>query len=208
MLLNLMFYHSSVLLRKNRAPLSAGFSMVELLVSIGIVVLVLSIVVTRQQSFNGSVLLRGQAYEIALAMREVQLGAISSVSDGGGEFRSVQGVYFNESDNQQYRQFRDADGNQFRNSDNSEDFGFSGIIDSRFEIRSIEPSTIGTDLSIVFERPNFDAVFVSDASGTIEDEQFVLITIGLQGGSGAVCGQDIRQIEVRSTGQIAVVECP
>jgi len=186
--------------------------MVELLVSIGIVVLVLSIVVVRQQGFNGAVLLRGQAYEIALAMREVQLGAISAVSDGTGEFRASQGVYFDIANNQEYRLFRDTatgpDNNNFY--DTGEDIGFSGLLDARFEIRGIEPSSIGNQLAVVFQRPNFDAVFVTNDSGNasaISGEQAILITIGLRGGTGALCGQDTRQIEVRSTGQIAVLEC-
>ena len=185
--------------------------MVELLVSIGIVVLVLSIVVVRQQGFNGAVLLRGQAYEIALAMREVQLGAISAVSDGSGDFRAAQGIYFNitsPGNNQEYKLFRDANDNQFYTP--GEDIGFSGLLDARFEIRGIEPNIIGNQLAVVFQRPNFDAVFVTNDSGNasaISSEQVVLITIGLRGGTGTVCGQDTRQIEVRSTGQIAVLEC-
>jgi len=182
--------------------------MVELLVSIGIVVLVLSIVVVRQQGFNSAVLLRGQAYEIALAMREVQLGAISAVSDGTGEFRVSQGVYFDTANNQEYRLFRDANDNQFYTP--GEDIGFSGLLDARFVIRGIEPSSIGNQLAVVFQRPNFDAVFVTNNSGNasaISSEQAILITIGLRGGTGTVCGQDTRQIEVRSTGQIAVLEC-
>lgn len=206
MLLNLMSYRSSAPSKQVSLPRAAGFSMVELLVSIGIVVLVLSIVVTRQNAFNGAVLLRSQAYEIALAMREVQLGAISSVSDGQGVFRSVQGIHFDLANDQQYRVFRDADGNRFW--DIGEDVGFSGILDPRFVVRSIEPNTIGDDLSIVFERPNFDADFVTDATGTVAPDSAVLITIGLRGAAGSVCGQDIRQIEVRSTGQITVLECP
>ncbi len=188
--------------------------MVELMVSIGIVVLVLSVVVTRQQAFNGAVLLRSQAYEIALAMREIQLGAISSASDGSGEFRAVQGVYFNEGENQQYRLFRDttlaADPNNNNFWDPGEDIGFSGLLDPRFEIRSIEPNSIGSELSIVFQRPNFDAVFVRNRNnnpGSISNVPVVLITIGLRGGSGTVCGEDIRQIEVSSAGQISVLEC-
>jgi len=187
--------------------------MVELLVSIGIVVLVLSIVVVRQQGFNSAVLLRGQAYEIALAMREVQLGAISAVSDGSGDFRAAQGIYFNITSpgtNQEYKLFRDANDNQFYTP--GEDIGFSGLLDARFEIRGITLSggTSVNEFAILFQRPNFDAVFVTDGSGTagaISGEQAVLITIGLRGQSGTVCGQDTRQIEVRSTGQIAVLEC-
>ena len=202
-----MFYRSSVLSKKthNRIPLNAGFSMVELLVSIGIIVLVLSVVVTRQNAFNGAVLLRSQAYEIALAMREIQLGAISAASDGSGEFRSVQGIYFDEGDNQQYRLFRDANGNNFWND--TEDIGISGLFDPRFELREIEPISIGNDLSIVFQRPNFDAKFVTDNSGSVAAVSSVTLTIGLRGGGNGICGEDTRQIQVTSAGQISVLEC-
>jgi type II secretory pathway pseudopilin PulG len=203
-----MFYRSLVLFKKklNRIPGNAGFSMVELLVSIGIIVLVLSVVVTNQRSFNSAVLLRGQAYEIALAMREVQLGAISSVSDGTGVFRSVQGVHFNKADNQKYRVFRDSSGNKFWNS--GEDFGFSGLFDPRFELRRIEYGVSEVDqLSIVFERPNFDAIFVTNEAGNTLTEQSVDIVIGLRGGETDVCGEDVRTIQITSAGQISVLEC-
>jgi type II secretory pathway pseudopilin PulG len=203
-----MFYRSLVFFKKtpNSNPMNAGFSMVELLVSIGIIVLVLSVVVTNQRSFNSAVLLRGQAYEIALAMREVQLGAISSVSDGTGVFRSVQGVYFNTADNQKYRVFRDSNDNNFWNS--GEDFGFSGLFDPRFELRRIEYGTNEVNqLSIVFKRPNFDAIFVTNEAGNILTEQSVDIVIGLRGGGTDVCGEDIRTIRITSAGQISVLEC-
>lgn len=212
MLYTLMFYLSSVSPRETRLPTTSGFSLVELLVSIGIVVMVLSLVVANQQAFNSAVLLRGQAYEIALAIREVQLGAVSAVSDGGGEFRSTQGIYFNLGDsNQKYRLFRDGTGSTNQFWDSGEDIGFSGLLDNRFEVRSFEmpPGTTysSNQLAITFERPNFDALFVVDSAGTIVDQQAVIITIGVRGSSGAVCGEDIRQIEVRSTGQITVLEC-
>jgi hypothetical protein len=169
-------------------------------------VLVLSVVVTNQRSFNSAVLLRGQAYEIALAMREVQLGAISSVSDGTGVFRSVQGMHFDTADNQKYRVFRDSDDNNFWNS--GEDFGFSGLFDPRFELRRIEYGTSEVNqLSIVFVRPNFDAIFVTNEAGNILTEQSVDIVIGLRGGGTDVCGEDIRTIQITSAGQISVLEC-
>jgi len=205
-----MFYRSLVLAKHTRRPQALGFSMVELLVSIGIVVLVLSIVVTRQQAFNSAVLLRSQVYDIALAMREVQLGAISAVSDGGGEFRAVQGIQFDISaDSQSYRLFRDTVVNN-RYYDVGEDIGFAGSLDPRFEVRSIEPSSVGNALAIVFERPNFDALFITNSSGNasaISNEPVVTITVGLRDSTGVVCGQDVRQIQVRATGQIAVLEC-
>ncbi len=62
-----------------------GFGLIELLVSISLMVLVLAIVLVQQTAFNGSVLLRSQAFEIALQIREVQLNAVSvaAATDAG-----------------------------------------------------------------------------------------------------------------------------
>lgn len=203
-----MLYRSSVSFKQPVVKKqSAGFSIIELIVSISILILVLSIVFTQQGAFNSAVLLRSQTYDIALAMRELQLGAVSATSDGSGNYRSVQGFYVNTGaiGKDRYRVFKDADGDFFY--DTNEDFGFSGLLDPRFEIRGLSPSTIGSGLSIVFERPNFDANFYTSA-GTRLDIPAVLITIGLRDGVGTACGADIREIEITSSGQIAVLECP
>lgn len=188
-------------------PFGGGFSVIELIVSISILVLVLGIVVVNQGAFNSSVLLRSQAYEVALAMREIQLSAVSAASDGSGQFRSVQGVYFNTTSNQndRYTSFRDADDDYFY--DTAEQFGLPGVLDGRFEIRDLSPSGLGSAVSVVFERPNFDARFYTSANTDL-DVPVITITIGLRGGSGTTCGTDIREIEITASGQIAVLECP
>ena len=58
-----------------------AFTLVELLVSIAIIGILTSIVTLRYQSFDGTVLLKSAAYDIALALREVQVKA-SSISRG------------------------------------------------------------------------------------------------------------------------------
>lgn len=187
---------------------TAGFSLVELLVSIGIVVLVMAIVITRQDGFNGAVLLRSQAYEIALAVREAQLSAVSAQSDGNGNFRSVIGVYFNTDVSDRYVLFIDANNNNFY--DNGEAFGAYGLLDPRFEIKDIRPSTgvlgAGNDMSVIYERPNFDAHFF-DAPSSERAINSIAVDIGFSGGTGSVCGVDIRTIEITQTGLIYVVEC-
>ena len=198
--------HFSASSNHRPTPKGAGFSLVELMVSIGIVVLVLSIVVTRQQSFNGAVLLRSQAYELALAIREIQQSALSAVSDGSGEFREAQGVMFREGEDNRFRLFRDQDGNGFYS--NGEDIGAPAVLDPRFEIRSIELGLSNSDdLAVVFRRPNFDALFFTGPNSQNITATQAIITIGLRGGSGTVCGEDIRQIGIKNTGQISVIEC-
>lgn len=184
--------------------------MIELLVTISIVVLVLSITLTRQSSFNSAVLLRSEAFDIALAIREIQLGAVSATSDGSGEFRSTLGVYFSTDtdDQNRYILFRDSVGGSNDNNryDDGEAIGGTGIIDPRFEISAIDlDGTSVNNLSVIFNRPNFDAQFYG-SSGLI-NEPFAQIELRLRGTTGGVCATDWRRIEVTRAGQISVVNC-
>ena len=180
----------------------AGFGLVELMVSIGIMLLVTTIILTRHTAFNGTVLLRSQAYEIALQLREIQLSAVSSQSVNG-DYRARLGVYFNSTAtlNRTYRTFNDADQNGY---EASEEFGQQGFLDSRFEIREIRRnngSVITEGVSIVFQRPNFDAKFYGTA-GEIPASSIILevARVGQTGDTPDV----MRTIEITATGQIAV----
>lgn len=205
-----MFWIFSALRNPQRTKVpTAGFSLVELLISISIMVIVASIILTRQTAFNGSVLLRGQAYEVALQAREVQLNAVSA-SGNTGTFRSVQGLHFNSDStlNNQYRIFVDnASGINAGFYDPGEEFGRQGILDPRFEIREVRVvsasgDTInGTEVSVVFVRPNFDARFF-DIDGEL-DASSLEIDIARRDVVGT--GIDVvRTLEITSTGQIAV----
>jgi prepilin-type N-terminal cleavage/methylation domain-containing protein len=189
---------------------SRGFGMVELLVSISIMTIVSAIILARQNSFNGAVLLRSEAYEIALRIREVQLSAVSAINRGSGsdDFRSVLGVYFSSEDgrNETYPVFRDS--NVSPNNDyfyqTEERFGEQGRIDQRFEIREIRVGgSVETDVSVVFERPNFDASFFT-SSGNEANVDSVEIDISPKGDTGTG-NANVRTIEVTSTGQIGVI---
>jgi len=183
---------------------AAGFGIIELLVSISIMIIISSVILVQQSSFNGAVLLRGQAYEIALAAREVQLNAVS-INDVTGDFRSLLGLHFDLNNNQEYKIFRDADNDGFY--DSSEVFGRQGNLDGRFEIREIRVNqNVGgevprTPVSVVFERPNFDARFFG-STGEINASS-IEIDVAKKGVPTSV-DNPVRTLEITSTGQITV----
>jgi prepilin-type N-terminal cleavage/methylation domain-containing protein len=200
-----MFWNYLVSLNKNKKTSQpnwqGGFGLIELMVSISIMAIVAAIILIQQSSFNSAILLRSQAYEVALQLRDIQLSAVSASSNGSGAFKSVLGAYFN-SDNAhdgQYSIFRDTDSDGFY--DAGEAFGIQGILDKRFEIKEIRTAggAIEPDISIVFTRPNFDARFFTDP-GTEAHVPSVEIDIVRR---GDVSGLK-RTVEVTSTGQIAV----
>jgi hypothetical protein len=162
------------------------------------------------------VLLRSEAFDIALAIREVQLGAVSATSDGLGDFRAIQGVYIDiresEGNPGQYILFRDsaAGGDSNNVYDDGENLGALGFIDPRFEITEMQlvggPGSQDR-LSIVFERPNFDAIFYAGNSLLSLTTTAARIRLGLVGATSDNCGDDYRDIEITSAGQITVVNC-
>jgi len=172
----------------------------------------MAIVMVQHSAFNGAVLLRSQTFEVALLIREVQLSAVSvaaaSDADASETFRSVYGVHFStESNNQLFSIFRDGDDDSYY--DIGEAFGAQGILDERFEIREVRTvsggvATVQANLSVVFQRPNFDArFFTSTAEVTADSVQIDVARKDIvDTGQGGV----IRTIEVSSAGQISVLE--
>jgi type II secretory pathway pseudopilin PulG len=184
-----------------------GFGLVELMVSISVMVLVTSVILVKHDSYNGATLLRSQAYAIALQLREVQLLSISATEAGSG-FRNVYGLHFSTSTTDTYFIFRDADvPNNYYFDAVSEKFGKQGTLDPSFEIdaiRLIGTGAIEDELSITFERPNFDAKFyTAPNTPALSSVSGVEIDVRTAGTTGTGNGK-IRTIEITKTGQITV----
>lgn len=183
----------------------AGFGLVELLVSIGIALLIMTVVMAKHSSSNSAVLLRSQAYEVALTAREIQLSAVSATGDAGS-FRSAYGVYFNTATPNYYYSFRDdASANNFFTS--GEEIGQRNNLDPRFEIGDIRLVTglvensigAGADVAIIFERPNFDARFFTAPNTEVNSSvNAIEIDVRISGTN------EVRTVEISRTGQIIV----
>lgn len=189
------------------AKLQAGFGLVELLISISIMVLITSVVIARQDAFNSSTVLRNQAYEIALDVRGVQLQAVSAskLNDPSvvNSFRNVYGLYFAGGSNT-YRIFQDAGtpGNNWYSA--NEEYGKQGYLDKRFEISEVRTmidaaGTPADDVTVMFQRPNFDARFFTAANSPVDaDVTGIEIDVRVRGGTLT------RTVEISKAGQITV----
>lgn len=205
---------SSLFFNHSKKPSTElGFSLIELMVSIGIMVIVMSVIMVRQTSFNGAVLLRSQAYEIALTLRELQLSAVSAYGDAGSFRGELYGAHFRVGDDYDgaFQIFKDDD-TPADGYDVNEEFGEQGSLDPRFRISAIEldnGSTIN-ELSIMFQRPNFDALFYNIAGENLADPaaaspvRTVQLVIERRGSDG-VGREAVRKISITSAGQIAVL---
>ena len=184
-----------------------GFSLIELMVTITIVVLVTGIVLFRYSSFNSAVLLNSQAYFVAFDLREAQSLAIS-VRGRGDEFREEYGIYFDISTPNRYLLFQDEGGLSLPQYDEGEEINAPYVIDPRFTIVDLcaTPSGTGVEscyseggpatISVSFARPDFDAVMYGEGIGELSSAKIVL---------GVSNDDSFRKVvEVTSAGQIAV----
>lgn len=188
---------------KNRKVPTAGFTVVELMVTLGIVVLVTGIIMIRYSSFNSSVLLSSQAYLTAFDIREAQSLAVS-VRGNQSEFREEYGLYFNMVNPREYLLFQDDDSNGDQDPVRyhaDEELGAAYRIDSRFEILDICASNGGSqtcslsNIAISFKRPDFDASFYSSDMGGIDSIELVI---------GSEDSSITRSVVVYASGQISV----
>jgi prepilin-type N-terminal cleavage/methylation domain-containing protein len=200
--------HDPIAVRTLAASQRSGFGLIELMVSISVIVVVTSVILAKHSSYNGASLLRSQAYELALTIRELQLFAVSSTRDTTG-FYNVYGLVLSTTTPNRFVIFRDSDGDYYYDA-STEEFGPQGVIDSRYEISRIEYIGTGTDAggvnstAVVFERPNFDALLYKSAGTEVDPGvQGVEIDIRLKGTTGTG-PNEVRTIEITRAGQIAV----
>lgn len=177
-----------------------GFSLIEVLITSAIIGIVTAIVVVRYGAFNSSVLLRNQAYEVALAIREAQVYSVS-VRGEGGNFRDAYGIHIENLPTQQYILFVDADDDGEYDADEEVD---TFTVDSRFEISEVCLGTVsapgcGKDsMTVTFKRPDFDAnMRSSPAAGSLANRGAITL-------EPASRGSGTRTILIQSTGLISV----
>jgi prepilin-type N-terminal cleavage/methylation domain-containing protein len=85
----------------SRHSLNKGFTLTELVVSIGIMLIIMGIVLTNQSSYSQSMLLSNETSSIALALRQAQVYGISvkEVAPGSDEFTAGYGLAFDTTSN-------------------------------------------------------------------------------------------------------------
>lgn len=198
---------------------AAGFGLVELLVSISIMILVTTVVLANHSTFTSSSLLRTQAYDVALRVREVQMAAVSSQSGTGNNFRAVNGIQFSVGalsatapvDKGRYRAFTTtADIANSSWTSSIAQLGAVGVLDSRFEFGPI--TTVASDgtvmnhtvgLYITFVRPNFDARYFRGGNGVELSANTVAARIGIRP-RGSNADPAPRYVVISRNGQVTV----
>lgn len=90
------------------ASSSCGFSLIELLVVTGIIVILSSVLLANNSRFGGTITLQNLAYDIALSIRQAQVYGIAVQRYGAANFGAGYGMHFNTATPATYYFFADA----------------------------------------------------------------------------------------------------
>ncbi|MEI6042006.1 MAG: prepilin-type N-terminal cleavage/methylation domain-containing protein [bacterium] len=197
---------------------NGGFTMIELIVVLGIFAVIMGAALFNQTGLNSSILITNLAYETALSVREAQTYGIGvrATASANPNFNMGYGAYFDMGISNQVVVFGDADDNKVPRILESD--GQPSEVQSMYQIQNQRGNKItgacvahGTDpacmslqssekLAIMFKRPNPEATFyVVDASLGVT-QAVGPARIIVNNAEGTNC----RAIVVEVTGQIRV----
>ena len=184
-----------------------GFSMIELVVSTGIMLMITMVVLVNHAAFGGNVLIGALAYDVGLSVRQAQVFGLSvrEFGVGSGTFNIGYGVHFDIDNASSYEIFADVNKSKtFDVGDGTEEVfligqGFSVARICGTTVASIERcsnvDSIST-LDITFIRPDPDAIIRIDGDAATVYQSARIVVQSPQGKE--------REVTVESTGQISI----
>jgi prepilin-type N-terminal cleavage/methylation domain-containing protein len=191
---------------------SSGFTLIEMLVVIGIMTVVSGVVLANNSRFGGQVLLQNLAYDIALSIRQSQVYGISVQRFGtAATFAPAYGMYFNVSSPTTYVLFGDVTPNGIFDTGETVQ---STTIQSGFSISELYATVGGVEtavnsLNITYRRPDPDAYITINNTVLTFDDNGKLFPAGqpIQEEARIVVRSprgDLKDITVSFSGQISV----
>jgi prepilin-type N-terminal cleavage/methylation domain-containing protein len=177
---------------RHQQTTSRGFTLMEMVVTVGIFALISTVVIVRNAQFDNETLLQNLAFDVALSVRQAQQFGVN-VRATEGVFSGSYGIHF-DAGSPTYFMFTDIDENGvFDEGELLETY----TLGRGATIGAIcDPSSKGgcdeEDLDVVFRRPDPDAVINNGALSQA--------TVELVSGRG----DGSRIISIESTGQISI----
>ncbi len=197
-----------------------GFTLIEMMVSIAIITLLVSVVFYNYRTFNNRLASSSAGQEIALATRQAQTYGLSvkEVTAGGGDFNTGYGLFLDASNPTAFYIFADTNHNGKYDGDAACSAGTECVQKTPLRDAVSIVSLCGTDnsgtqycppssavsLNIVFVRPNTDAVIqFTNSGGSIVGGTYQSATITLAiPGTNDPATQSVVTVDL--TGRISV----
>lgn len=184
-----VFFKKNTRLALREQSESKGFTLVEMMISVTIISVVLSVVLWNQRSFSNNIDVANLAYKVALAVREAQVYGVS-VRSSSGNYDQAYGVHFylgNEESKKNMVIFADNDGDMKYTNGPSTNTCLEvqgtecveritmnrGNLLSQICLVHSDDQSISclpndgsfTSVDVLFKRPNPDAIFVAYSDG-------------------------------------------
>jgi len=207
----MMFFKSN----KNDSSnlVSKGFTLIELMVTIGIFVFMTAVVMAKYNNFYSGTIFKNLAYDVALTIRQAQSYGISvkvdpdTTTPSNSNFNAAYGVHFQKDPPENSKKFRLSSfvRGTFAEDETEKSYNVkNGASFAEFSVSSDGGSSFNDRMkfvNIIFQRPNPEAVICAKEN---EGEAFVctynLLRIKLLAGDGNTS----RYIYVNNAGQIRI----
>lgn len=200
-------------IEKTSQAVSAGFTLVEMLVVVAIFAVLTAVIVYNYGDFNADITVSNMAYEIALTTRQAQIFGLGSRGIGG-EFNKAYGIYINNSSGSTKDLIFFSDSEVVNNLCNqgsgttdcvcigSDDECIEkltmqrGIFISKLQVMDGSSCSETDELTILYKRPNPEAQIFNQFGGSPHGG--ALITVNSTAGRN-------RFVVIRKNGQISVI---
>jgi len=195
--------------RRYRLPYfgSQGFTLIELMVTVGIFVFMTALIMAKYNNFYSGTIFKNMAYDIAITIRQAQSYGISVKIDPVGvnvtdAFNKAYGVNFLILEPDQFSLYsykRTPLGSYDRNSlEKKYILKYTAIVDKMYVKSGNNPFAEANVLDIIFVRPNPEAIIYAKVGSITTVYEYAKITLKM--------GNNTRSIEVNSAGQVSILD--